>query len=159
AEAGPEGCLGEADRRDHGPNGAREGPVSDKLARQRSSPVRPRLLSSAQRAFPQSRKSHLRGRRRMTPLANRYDIVFLFAVNNGNPHGDPDAGNLPRMDPETNIGLVRDVSLPRKIRNYTELARGDQPGYRIYVQEGSILNEKSREAYKAVRNGNERVAK
>jgi CRISPR-associated protein Csd2 len=95
----------------------------------------------------------------MTPLANRYDIVFLFDVTNGNPNGDPDAGNLPRMDPETNVGLVSDVSLKRKIRNYTELARGDQPGYRIYVQEGSILNEKHREAYKAVRNGNDKVAK
>ena len=71
----------------------------------------------------------------MTPLANRYDIVCLFDVTNGNPNGDPDAGNLPRMDPETNVGLVSDVSLKRKIRNYTELARGDQPGYRIYVQE------------------------
>jgi CRISPR-associated protein Csd2 len=95
----------------------------------------------------------------MTPLANRYDIVFLFDVTNGNPNGDPDAGNLPRMDPETNVGLVSDVSLKRKIRNYTELARGDQPGYRIYVQEGSILNEKHREAYKAVRAGNDKVAK
>lgn len=95
----------------------------------------------------------------MTPLANRYDIVFLFDVINGNPNGDPDAGNLPRMDPETNIGLVSDVSLKRKIRNFTELARGDQPGYRIYVQEGSILNEKHREAYKAVRAGNDKVAK
>ena len=95
----------------------------------------------------------------MTALANRYDIVFLFDVTNGNPNGDPDAGNLPRMDPETNVGLVSDVSLKRKIRNYTELARGDQPGYRIYVQEGSILNEKHREAYKAVRPGNDKVAK
>jgi CRISPR-associated protein Csd2 len=95
----------------------------------------------------------------MNPLANRYDIVFMFDVTNGNPNGDPDAGNLPRMDPETNVGLVSDVSLKRKIRNYTELARGDQPGYRIYVQEGSILNEKHREAYKAVRNGNDKVAK
>jgi CRISPR-associated protein Csd2 len=94
----------------------------------------------------------------MTPLANRYDIVFLFDVTNGNPNGDPDAGNLPRMDPETNVGLVSDVSLKRKIRNYTELSRGDRPGYRIYVQEGSILNEKHREAYKAVRNGNDKVA-
>jgi CRISPR-associated protein Csd2 len=89
----------------------------------------------------------------MTPLANRYDIVFLFDVTNGNPNGDPDAGNLPRMDPETSVGLVSDVSLKRKIRNYIELARGDRPGYRIYVQEGSILNEKHREAYKAVRGG------
>jgi CRISPR-associated protein Csd2 len=95
----------------------------------------------------------------MTPLANRYDIVFLFDVINGNPNGDPDAGNLPRMDPETNHGLVSDVSLKRKVRNYTELARGDRPGYRIYVQEGSILNEKHREAYKAVRPGNDKVAK
>ena len=93
----------------------------------------------------------------MTPLANRYDIVFLFDVTNGNPNGDPDAGNLPRMDPETNIGLVSDVCLKRKIRNFTELARGDREGYRIYVQEGSILNEKHREAYKAVRNGDEKV--
>lgn len=95
----------------------------------------------------------------MTPIANRYDIVFLFDVTNGNPNGDPDAGNLPRMDPETNVGLVSDVSLKRKIRNYTELTRGDRPGYRIYVQEGSILNEKHREAYKAVRKGNDKVTK
>jgi len=95
----------------------------------------------------------------MTPLVNRYDIVFLFDVTNGNPNGDPDAGNLPRMDPETNIGLVSDVSLKRKIRNYIELACGEQPGYRIYVQEGSILNEKHREAYRAVRNGNNKGLK
>lgn len=95
----------------------------------------------------------------MTPLANRYDIVFLFDVTRGNPNGDPDAGNLPRLDPETNHGLVSDVSLKRKIRNYTELSKGDQPGYRIYVQEGSILNEKHREAYKALRPGNDKVAK
>jgi CRISPR-associated protein Csd2 len=95
----------------------------------------------------------------MTALANRYDIVFLFDVTNGNPNGDPDAGNMPRMDPETNKGLVSDVSLKRKIRNYTELTKGDQPGYRIYVQEGSILNEKHREAYKAVRGDTEKVKK
>jgi CRISPR-associated protein Csd2 len=93
----------------------------------------------------------------MTALANRYDIVFLFDVTNGNPNGDPDAGNLPRLDPETNHGLVSDVSLKRKIRNYTELAKGAEPGYRIYVQEGSILNEKHREAYRAIRPGNEKV--
>jgi len=95
----------------------------------------------------------------MTPLANRYDIVFLFDVANGNPNGDPDAGNLPRMDPETNIGLVSDVSLKRKIRNYTEVKYGadHQSGNRIYVQEGAILNEKHREAYGSVRKG-EKVA-
>jgi len=95
----------------------------------------------------------------MTALENRYDIAFLFDVSNGNPNGDPDAGNLPRMDPETNHGLVSDVSLKRKIRNYVELAKGDQPGYRIYVQEGAILNEKHRESYKAVRGDSEAVAK
>ncbi|WP_047307682.1 type I-C CRISPR-associated protein Cas7/Csd2 [Rhodopseudomonas palustris] len=95
----------------------------------------------------------------MSPLANRYDIVFLFDVTRGNPNGDPDAGNLPRIDPETNFGLVTDVSLKRKIRNYTELAKGDQPGYRIYVQEGSILNEKHREPYKAIRGDTDKVAK
>jgi CRISPR-associated protein Csd2 len=95
----------------------------------------------------------------MTALANRYDIVFLFDVTNGNPNGDPDAGNLPRMDPETNKGLVSDVSLKRKIRNYTELTKSDQPGYRIYVQEGSILNDRHREAYKAVRGDTEKVGK
>ena len=95
----------------------------------------------------------------MTSLANRYDIVFLFDVTRGNPNGDPDAGNLPRIDPETNFGLVTDVCLKRKIRNYTELAKGDQPGYRIYVQEGAILNEKHREAYKAVRGDGDKSSK
>ncbi|WP_428698286.1 type I-C CRISPR-associated protein Cas7/Csd2 [Stappia sp.] len=93
----------------------------------------------------------------MTTVSNRHDIVFLFDVINGNPNGDPDAGNLPRMDPETSMGLVSDVSLKRKVRNYTELARGEEPGYRIYVQEGSILNEKHREAYRAVRGDSEKL--
>src|SRR5580693_2996719 len=95
----------------------------------------------------------------MNPLENRYDIVFLFDVTDGNPNGDPDAGNLPRLDPETNVGLVSDVSLKRKIRNYAELVRSGQPRYGIYVQEGAILNEKHREAYKAERPGDEKVTK
>lgn len=94
----------------------------------------------------------------MTDLANRYDFVFLFDVTNGNPNGDPDAGNLPRLDPETNLGLVTDVSLKRKIRNYAELARGGEPGYAIYVSEGAILNEKHRQAYAAVRPDKEKIA-
>ena len=61
----------------------------------------------------------------MTALSHRYDFVFLFDVANGNPNGDPDAGNLPRLDPETNQGLVTDVCLKRKVRNYTEIAKGD----------------------------------
>ena len=87
----------------------------------------------------------------MTALSRRHDFVLIFDVKNGNPNGDPDAGNLPRLDPETNHGLVSDVSLKRKIRNSVELARDGQAGHHIYVQEGSILNEKHRQAYVAVR--------
>jgi CRISPR-associated protein Csd2 len=94
----------------------------------------------------------------MTAIANRYDFVLIFDVTRGNPNGDPDAGNLPRLDPETNHGLVSDVSLKRKIRNYVEIARTGQPRFNIYVQEGAILNEKHREAYKAVR-GDDKGAK
>ena len=95
----------------------------------------------------------------MTILANRYDFVLIFDVANGNPNGDPDAGNLPRLDPETNKGLVSDVSLKRKIRNYVELAREKQDGFHIYVQEGAILNEKHRQAYKALRPGDAKAEK
>ncbi len=95
----------------------------------------------------------------MTSLANRYDFVLLFDVTNGNPNGDPDAGNLPRLDPETNRGLVSDVSLKRKVRNYAELTQGGKEGFNIYVQEGAILNEKHREAYKTVRPDDAKVAK
>lgn len=87
----------------------------------------------------------------MTSLTNRYDFVLLFEVTNGNPNGDPDAGNLPRMDPETSHGLVSDVSLKRKIRNYVELAHKGEDGKHIYVEDGSILNEKHRQAYIALR--------
>jgi CRISPR/Cas system type I-B associated protein Csh2 (Cas7 group RAMP superfamily) len=85
----------------------------------------------------------------MTAIANRYDFVLLFDVTRGNPNGDPDAGNMPRIDPETNFGFVSDVSLKRKIRNYVELAHRGEDGRHIYVQEGSILNEQHRQAYKA----------
>lgn len=93
----------------------------------------------------------------MTALARRHDFVLLFDVTNGNPNGDPDAGNLPRVDPETNHGLVTDVSLKRKIRNYVDLARGGQDGFHIYVEEGAILNEKHRQAYRALRPGDAKV--
>ena len=94
----------------------------------------------------------------MTTLGRRHDFVFFFDVSNGNPNGDPDAGNLPRLDPETNQGLVSDVSLKRKIRNFVELAKGDEAGFRIYVSEGAILNEKHREAYVKVRDGDAKAA-
>jgi CRISPR-associated protein Csd2 len=94
----------------------------------------------------------------MAAIANRYDFVLVFDVTRGNPNGDPDAGNLPRLDPETNHGLVSDVSLKRKVRNYVELTRSGRQRFNIYVQEGAILNEKHREAYKAVR-GDDKGAK
>ncbi|MFC3074232.1 type I-C CRISPR-associated protein Cas7/Csd2 [Shinella pollutisoli] len=95
----------------------------------------------------------------MTAIANRYDFVLIFEVVNGNPNGDPDAGNLPRLDPETNRGLVTDVSLKRKIRNYVDLARHGEDGFHIYVEEGAILNDKHRQAYRAIREGDPKVGK
>lgn len=85
-----------------------------------------------------------------TPLNNRYEFVLLYDVENGNPNGDPDAGNMPRIDPETGHGIVTDVCLKRKIRNYVELVKADAPGYRIYVKEGTALNQNHEEAYLAV---------
>jgi CRISPR-associated protein Csd2 len=84
------------------------------------------------------------------PISNRYDFVVLYDVENGNPNGDPDAGNMPRIDPETGYGIVTDVCLKRKIRNYVELVKGDSAGYRIYVKEGTPLNQNHVEAYTAV---------
>lgn len=83
----------------------------------------------------------------MTVLSNRYDFVFFFDVENGNPNGDPDAGNLPRMDPETSKGLVSDVSLKRKIRNYVLTAKGEDAGHRIYFGERAVLNDAHKEAW------------
>ncbi|MCB1753780.1 MAG: type I CRISPR-associated protein Cas7, partial [Gammaproteobacteria bacterium] len=95
----------------------------------------------------------------MTALTNRYDLVLIFDVKNGNPNGDPDAGNLPRLDPETNHGLVTDVCLKRKIRNYVELAHAGEDGRHIYVEEGAILNDKHRQAYRALRPEDPKVDK
>ena len=84
-----------------------------------------------------------------TPLANRYDFVYFFDVTDGNPNGDPDAGNLPRIDPETNQGLVTDVCLKRKIRNFVAETHGETPGHRIYIREKAVLNSFHNEAYLA----------
>jgi CRISPR-associated protein Csd2 len=84
------------------------------------------------------------------PINNRYEFVLLYDVENGNPNGDPDAGNMPRIDPETGHGIVTDVAIKRKIRNYVELVKGDTPGYRIYVKEGTPLNQNHQEAYIAL---------
>ena len=81
------------------------------------------------------------------PIKNRYEFVILFDVENGNPNGDPDAGNMPRMDPESGYGLVTDVCLKRKIRNYIETVKEDEEGYRIYIKEDVPLNRSDNRAY------------
>jgi len=75
-----------------------------------------------------------------TPIKNRYEFVIFFDVMNGNPNGDPDSGNMPRVDPETGYGLVTDVCIKRKIRNYIETVREDEKGFRIYIKDGVPLN-------------------
>ena len=82
----------------------------------------------------------------MDAIQNRYEFVFFFDVENGNPNGDPDAGNMPRIDPETGYGLVTDVCLKRKIRNYVETVKEGEPGYRIYVKDNVPLNRSDAEA-------------
>lgn len=80
-------------------------------------------------------------------LNHRYDFVLLFDVKDGNPNGDPDAGNMPRLDAETGHGLVTDVSLKRKVRNFVGLVKGEQPPYEIYVKEKAVLNNQHKRAY------------
>lgn len=83
-------------------------------------------------------------------LQKRFDFVLLFDVRDGNPNGDPDAGNLPRVDAETGHGLVTDVALKRKVRNFVQLTRNGKAGYEIYVKEKAILNQQHERAYKAL---------
>lgn len=82
-------------------------------------------------------------------VKNRYDFVLLFDVKDGNPNGDPDAGNLPRVDPETGHGLVTDVCLKRKVRNFVQLEKGGSDGYDIFIKEKAILNTLIDEAHES----------
>lgn len=82
------------------------------------------------------------------PIKNRYEFAIIFDVENGNPNGDPDAGNMPRIDFETGYGIVTDVCLKRKIRNYVEIAKKDEPGYGIYIKSGVTLNSNDNKALK-----------
>ena len=84
-------------------------------------------------------------------LDKRYEFVLFFEVENGNPNGDPDAGNMPRIDPETSVGLVTDVCLKRKVRNYIDLVKEGNAGFDIYVRENSVLNATNKEAYDALK--------
>lgn len=86
----------------------------------------------------------------MTTLQNRHDFVFLFDIKNGNPNGDPDNGNMPRTDSDTQKGLVTDVAIKRKIRNYVDLKYGGKPPHAIYMREKAILNNTHGEAYAAL---------
>src|SRR6476661_7917871 len=86
----------------------------------------------------------------VTDPTRRHDFVMLFDVTDGNPNGDPDAGNLPRVDPETMQGIVTDVCIKRKIRNYVDVARGEEERFKIYVENRGVLNEQHRRAYTAL---------
>lgn len=86
----------------------------------------------------------------MTAIQNRYEFVYLFDVENGNPNGDPDAGNMPRIDPETGHGLVTDVCLKRKVRNFVDIIKNNDPGFKIYIAEKAVLNQTNEMAYKAL---------
>lgn len=80
-------------------------------------------------------------------IKNKYDFVVYFDVENGNPNGDPDAGNMPRVDPETGHGIVTDVCIKRKIRNYVDVVKEDEKGYNIYIKSGVTLNAKDKTAF------------
>lgn len=80
-------------------------------------------------------------------IKNRYEFILLFDVENGNPNGDPDMGNMPRVDPQTGHGIVTDVCLKRKIRDYVDLIKNGEPGYEIYVKSGAVLNNQNKKAY------------
>lgn len=86
----------------------------------------------------------------MEAIKNRYEFVMFFDVENGNPNGDPDAGNMPRVDPETSLGIVTDVCLKRKIRNFVDIAKEGEEGFKILINPDCSLNTKFTEAYKAL---------
>jgi len=93
------------------------------------------------------------------PIKNRYEFVLLFDVKNGNPNGDPDGGNMPRIDPETGHGITTDVCLKRKVRNYVDLINDNQTPNIIYVKEKAILTERRQPAYEAVADEKDKSAK
>lgn len=90
-----------------------------------------------------------------TPITGRIDFVLLFDVKDGNPNGDPDAGNMPRIDAETGHGLITDVALKRKLRNFVQLVKGAKPPYDIYIKEKAVLEQTHRKAYEAIGAGDE----
>lgn len=95
----------------------------------------------------------------MTAIQNRYEFVMLYDVENGNPNGDPDAGNMPRIDPETGHGIVTDVCIKRKIRNYVEMVKDGEQGFDIYIKQDVPLNTQDQKGVEAVRDVEDRAAK
>ncbi len=95
----------------------------------------------------------------MEPIKNRYEFVMLYDVENGNPNGDPDAGNMPRIDPETGHGIVTDVCIKRKIRNYVEMVKDGEPGYDIYVRQDVPLETQERKGRLIAEKETDRSAK
>lgn len=97
----------------------------------------------------------------MAELTKRIDFVYIFDVQDGNPNGDPDAGNLPRVDVETGVGLVTDVCLKRKIRNYVDIAKSGNPHFDIFIREAAVLDTLVNDAYEApeVKNADKNKAK
>jgi len=93
------------------------------------------------------------------PIKNRYEFILLFDVKNGNPNGDPDGGNMPRIDPETGHGITTDVCLKRKVRNYVDLVKDNQAEYNIYVKEKAVLTERRQPAYESVADEKDKSAK
>ncbi|MDR1204357.1 MAG: type I-C CRISPR-associated protein Cas7/Csd2 [Peptococcaceae bacterium] len=85
-------------------------------------------------------------------IKNRYDFVILYDVENGNPNGDPDADNMPRVDPDTDHGIVTDVCVKRKIRNYIDIVKNGEPGYNIYIKQGTALNTQDAKGVDAIKN-------
>lgn len=83
-------------------------------------------------------------------IENRYEFVYLFDVENGNPNGDPDSGNMPRIDPETSFGIVTDVCLKRKIRNYVDIVKKNESPYKIYIREKTVLTTERKGAYQSL---------
>lgn len=96
----------------------------------------------------------------MSEINNRIDFIYIFDVQDGNPNGDPDAGNLPRIDAETGMGLVTDVCLKRKVRNYVQVAKGLSEGYDIFIKEKAILNSEIDKAHddEAVKKATDKTA-
>ncbi len=95
----------------------------------------------------------------MTAIQNRYEFVMLYDVENGNPNGDPDAGNMPRIDPETGHGIVTDVCIKRKIRNYVEMIKEGEQGYDIYIRQDVALNTQDNKGVEAVKDETDKTIK